>query len=295
MKHVRGPKNAPLGVYGIRHGFTLIELLVVIAIIAILAAMLMPVFARVREKARQTQCLSNMKQIGTGIMMYIQDYDEGYPCGPMAITINGNTNFANLNDPNTWYEVMKPYIKSLAVYKCPSVSGNVSSNWTPPLPYPVDYMVNAHIVRPDRFLRDTETTGHPPLYQAEIDAPADYMMMAESHRQANNFQWNVWDFKWAFDHWGDAASDTSPGGMYAKALTRHNGGSVFLMADGHSTFIKMPDAGTAIREIPIGECKINSFTGGEVPAGTYPLWGKTEAQGGSYKAWMRANNKLMGF
>src|SRR6478672_6965972 len=63
-----------------RHdGFTLIELLVVIAIIAILAAILFPVFAQAREKARQTSCLSNQKQIGTGIMMYVQDYDEKYP------------------------------------------------------------------------------------------------------------------------------------------------------------------------------------------------------------------------
>lgn len=62
-----------------RRGFTLIELLVVIAIIAILAAILFPVFAQAREKARQTTCVSNLKQIGTAFMMYVQDYDETYP------------------------------------------------------------------------------------------------------------------------------------------------------------------------------------------------------------------------
>src|ERR687883_602422 len=62
-----------------RDAFTLIELLVVIAIIAILAAILFPVFAQARAKARQTACLSNLKQIGTGLMMYTQDYDETYP------------------------------------------------------------------------------------------------------------------------------------------------------------------------------------------------------------------------
>src|SRR6266699_2776893 len=66
-----------------RTGFTLIELLVVIAIIAILAAILFPVFAQAREKARQATCLSNFKQIGLGVMMYVQDWDETYPISRM--------------------------------------------------------------------------------------------------------------------------------------------------------------------------------------------------------------------
>ena len=99
-------------------GFTLIELLVVIAIIAILAAILFPVFAKAREQARKTACLSNEKQIGTGLMMYAQDYDELLP------ERYGNTDPAagdlENNCIRSWKNMLAPYIKNTQVYKCPS-------------------------------------------------------------------------------------------------------------------------------------------------------------------------------
>src|SRR6195952_2385277 len=94
----------------LRTGFTLIELLVVIAIIAILAAILFPVFAKAREKARQISCLSNEKQLGLGIMQYIQDYDEQLP----AVWD------ANRQPETNWAIESYPYVKSLGVFKCPS-------------------------------------------------------------------------------------------------------------------------------------------------------------------------------
>jgi len=96
-----------------RHGFTLIELLVVIAIIAILAAILFPVFARAREKARQTSCLSNVKQIGLGMLMYIQDYDERLP-----------VHYYTAGDGNRYsiIQVVHPYIRNIDVWDCPSAS-----------------------------------------------------------------------------------------------------------------------------------------------------------------------------
>ncbi|HEY3333025.1 MAG TPA: DUF1559 domain-containing protein [Capsulimonadaceae bacterium] len=91
----------------VRYAFTLIELLVVIAIIAILAAILFPVFATAREKARQSSCLSNLKQLGLAFGQYTQDADEQFPPNTSAVT----------NDP--WPNIIMPYVKSQAVFQCP--------------------------------------------------------------------------------------------------------------------------------------------------------------------------------
>jgi len=120
--------------------FTLIELLVVIAIIAILAAILFPVFAQAREKARQTSCLSNLKQMGTAFMMYVQDYDERFPLAfgyDPGLQANPAYTFNHLTPPlwrasapvgspryniamQHWSNTIQPYIKNYDMYKCPS-------------------------------------------------------------------------------------------------------------------------------------------------------------------------------
>ena len=99
MKNIFTPK---------RSAFTLIELLVVIAIIAILAAILFPVFARARENARRSSCQSNLKQIGLGFAQYTQDYDEKFPIG-------------RADDENlSWARTLQPYLKSSQIFQCPS-------------------------------------------------------------------------------------------------------------------------------------------------------------------------------
>jgi prepilin-type N-terminal cleavage/methylation domain-containing protein/prepilin-type processing-associated H-X9-DG protein len=112
--------------------FTLIELLVVIAIIAILAAILFPVFAQAREKARQTTCLSNLKQIGTSVLMYVQDYDETWPIShPHDPAVNHHLftliwdTLPTLTTPSpatrsVWANAMEPYIKNWDIWACPS-------------------------------------------------------------------------------------------------------------------------------------------------------------------------------
>lgn len=97
-----------------RRGFTLIELLVVISIISLLAAILFPVFSRARENARRTSCLSNVKQMGTAVMMYVQDYDGRYPVE--YISWSG----ASLSQLAHWPDLLYPYIKSWQVFLCPS-------------------------------------------------------------------------------------------------------------------------------------------------------------------------------
>ena len=104
-----------------RPGFTLIELLVVIAIIAILASILFPVFARAREKARETNCLSNLKQLGTALMMYATDYDEFLPIA-WEYTVAPDP----MPDPAVTFgrpglrDVLEPYVKNSQVYQCRS-------------------------------------------------------------------------------------------------------------------------------------------------------------------------------
>jgi prepilin-type N-terminal cleavage/methylation domain-containing protein/prepilin-type processing-associated H-X9-DG protein len=102
-----------------RSAFTLIELLVVIAIIAILAAILFPVFAQAREKARATACLNNMKQVGTALLMYVQDYDEINP--PRTDNVQDFNNPTVVAVKPTFLGVLSPYTKNQGIYYCPSV------------------------------------------------------------------------------------------------------------------------------------------------------------------------------
>jgi len=128
-------------VVGVSRGhkaFTLIELLVVIAIIAILAAILFPVFARAREEARKATCTSNLRQIGLAIGMYTQDYDEQYLVCNFSDNLTGfppNTHFDGLGKPIYMVDLLAPYTKNRQVFLCPTMRGQANRAKL----YPTDY------------------------------------------------------------------------------------------------------------------------------------------------------------
>lgn len=174
-----------------RKGFTLIELLVVIAIIAILAAILFPVFAQAREKARQASCLSNQKQLGLAIIQYVQDYDETYPIGAQADSSNPDAIFTWVIG-QTWMRNVEPYVKSTAVYRCPSDPGADLSVALLPLGPSITYAANGYfnqdpdgswrchgpisIGGPDFSWIDGSQTG---MAMSRIDNPAGTVLLAE--------------------------------------------------------------------------------------------------------------------
>ncbi len=122
-----------------KSGFTLIELLVVIAIIAILAAILFPVFAQARDKARGATCQSNLKQQGMAVMMYAGDFDETYPLSTVLLDFGWAQEWSGTginvppvykNEEFFWANSVQPYIKNMGTFGCPSVGGNTQPNIT---------------------------------------------------------------------------------------------------------------------------------------------------------------------
>lgn len=255
-----------------RQGFTLIELLVVIAIIAILAAILFPVFAQAREKARGISCLSNMKQVGTALIMYTQDYDERFPTHGIYVFERGTG----------WSSKIAPYIKNLSVFWCnsdtgPSAGYDRVSGWAGPM---VSYASNSLMGGPG--LSDNICVGvicssndgwvasgwyaasnQQGQSQAALTQPASTVAITEHHAsdiKYSDFSWLgcntadiwptselLWDsntndapyFNIAAAIPNGARPDAAfPRGKAGGASTKHSNLTNFLFGDGHAKTMK---------------------------------------------------------
>jgi prepilin-type N-terminal cleavage/methylation domain-containing protein/prepilin-type processing-associated H-X9-DG protein len=217
-----------------RRGFTLIELLVVIAIIAILAAILFPVFARAREKARQSSCTSNLKQLGTALMMYAQDYDE-----MLMDTLMGRDTGTDKSRWFAWNATLMPYVANGQVFVCPSARG-----WTSP-----NVAVGGMIMGGYGAVREvlgyaggldyraadwgTDANKDAPGYGqpiAMMDAPAENIVIIDStYWVCQRGYWERTDNATT----PTAALATKYNNAYYTVDSRHNGQANAAFADGH--------------------------------------------------------------
>jgi prepilin-type N-terminal cleavage/methylation domain-containing protein/prepilin-type processing-associated H-X9-DG protein len=235
-----------------KRGFTLIELLVVIAIIAILAAILFPVFAQARAKARQATCQSNLKQLALSVLMYAQDYDETYP-------LNGwRPNDQYLNDATwDWQNTCYKYIKARGVYRCPS---STDIDQQPGNPYyntwdlnPVSYLYNTQLG--DLGGGDNPRVGRT---DATIQDGASIWMLVDGHSDwggtndsppGMGIDWaglvgTPWDNEDStFGNDASLVDGWLSWQGFTWGLPRHNGGSQVAYCDGHVKYIKTAPQG----------------------------------------------------
>ncbi|GAB4463240.1 MAG: DUF1559 domain-containing protein [Armatimonadaceae bacterium] len=249
-----------------KSAFTLIELLVVIAIIAILAAILFPVFAQARDKARQTTCVSNLKQWGTAFMMYVQDYDETFPFGagsdpgcPEGVCWNYNTltphDWRSDAQAGTfrwnialqhWSNTLQPYIKNYGIYACPSSPQNgVAATPLRPggNPIPSSYTYNG-------LLHAYNLAG--------VTAPADLPLMWEGRGKASRMGYSLSNpmlrcnsgtpncrYIPRANNACNTAGTGGTGAMFGVAsMFIHSGGANFMYADSHVKFVRLGASAT---------------------------------------------------
>lgn len=201
-----------------RKGFTLIELLVVIAIIAILAAILFPVFAKAREKARQSSCASNLKQLGTAHMAYAQDYDETYGGTWFQVPETSPHILPNACGyaVTFWTLYLEPYIKSAGIYQCPSGTLANTGCRVPNVEIPAN---NTHL---RSYNINITFVGWNGCKMASVNSPSGlvHMLDANYHFLFGDYAPGSWDYNEPY------------------VANRHSEGANVLWADGHVKWMR---------------------------------------------------------
>jgi prepilin-type N-terminal cleavage/methylation domain-containing protein/prepilin-type processing-associated H-X9-DG protein len=243
-----------------RSGFTLIELLVVIAIIAILAAILFPVFARARENARRASCQSNLKQIGISLMQYAQDYDERV----VPVKIN---DAPDANNPYGWADAIQPYAKSTQILQCPSEKWKVrypnDSVFGGPKPdgpgagY-TDYWMNV-------MTSKTDAQGRGGKSLSEFAFPAQTILLGDGGGTWSNNPSYYSDSRYNSNGTAKASVATGYCGATSapnlaiimdEGSERHLEGTNFAFADGHVKWIK--GAGDGDHSSGVKDCNVTN-------------------------------------
>lgn len=202
-----------------RHGFTLIELLVVVAIIAIIAAILFPVFASARDKARAAACMSNARQVGLALLQYVQDNNEMLPGW------NGSggdyCNSGNAGTDNVYTRIL-PYVKTASVFACPSDL----TKPTPNLPLTSSFAINYYLYW---SLNSGGANGHYPT----ISHPDMTIGYVEWNQSDGPRAVDAADYAWIYQN---MASNSGAATQYA-SITRHQNGSNYIAMDGHAKWL----------------------------------------------------------
>lgn len=240
-------------------GFTLIELLVVIAIIPILASILFPVFARARENARRASCMSNLKQIGLGMIQYSQDYDETYPQTYVRVGSSAQTQ----TDPNmpgayfyadygggsshgtSWMDLIFPYTKSIALYTCPSAT-HAPPSGRPTKSYPSYGINEAFFAWSNRYIITEGGSDYQPrtgLALSAIRRPAELIMHLDYNYEVGRSIPCLYN------------SRSTPTSTDRQYFAPHFDGTTIAFADGHA---KWRSSSSIRSNIPAG-CFGNTF------------------------------------
>jgi prepilin-type N-terminal cleavage/methylation domain-containing protein/prepilin-type processing-associated H-X9-DG protein len=226
-----------------RRAFTLIELLVVIAIVAIIAAILLPVFAQAREKARQASCVSNLRQIGMAIRMYLQDNDgQCFPHHLYDADVNANGPVISVEPEKPWTVIFSPYVRNRGIFYCPSDpvartrTQAVDLATYGQLELPELERAASGTLAAESYLLNSLLTHQTRQYgrfnEARFDGIAgNLVIMSERNARARNLEENVpmENIQDDYDVWNGAA-------QLAEwiARERHSGGSNYLYLDGHA-------------------------------------------------------------